>query len=290
LQAASQALAGQWFPSFLRLAMRALFYGPGLVQLGPPKPAGWFAYAKSVPEVQLWPDTAEVELDSGARIAYAEAPYADWAIPVGDASDTGLLARAVPLVMAKQQAIGGWNRYLEVFGMPFRLAHTDIRDPDQLNRMADMLAKMGSAGWAVFDHDDRVEFIQTNTNSRTQEGYESLCRFADEQLSKLILGQTMTTDKGGSLAQAQVHERTGQALFRADALWVEELINTELLPRMQRLGMVAPGIEFHFLPDENALSPQIKLELIQTLLPHYTVPPSWLKQEFGIEAELVLTK
>jgi len=242
-------------------------------------------FAASVPEVQLLPESAEVELDNGQRISYASEPYADWAVPVGDAADTGLLARAVPLVMAKQQAIGGWNRYLEVFGMPFRLAHTDIRDPEQLNRMADMLAKMGSAGWAVFDHDDRVEFIQTTTNSRTQEGYESLCRFADEQLSKLILGQTMTTDKGGSLAQAQVHERTGQALFRADALWVEEVVNTELMPRMQRLGMVAQGLQFAFLPDENALSPQIKLDLVKTLLPHYVVPADWLRQEFGVEVE-----
>jgi hypothetical protein len=95
----------------------------------------------------------------------------------------------------------------------------------------------------------------------------------------------MTTDKGGSLAQAQVHERTGQALFRADALWLEELINTQLLPRMTRLGMPVAGISFAFLPDENALPPELKLELVRALLPHYTIPPVWLAQEFGIELE-----
>jgi len=285
LAAAQDALAGPWFMAFMRLALRSIFYGPGLVQLGPPRPQGGFNFATSVPEVQLWPETQEVELDTGKRLSYAQAPYADWAVPLGQSTDAGLLARAVPLVLAKQQAIGGWCKYLEVFGMPFRMAHTDLTDPDQLNRMADMLAKMGSAGWGVFDQDDRVEFVQTNASGRSQQGYESLCRFADEQLSKLILGQTMTTDKGGSLAQAQVHERTGQALFRADARWLQDVVNTELLPRMVRLGMPVEGVVFSFLPDENALPPQLKLDVVKALLPYYRIPAAWLEQEFGIEAE-----
>jgi hypothetical protein len=282
LDDAKLALAGSWFMEFLRLAMRSIFYGAGLVQLGPPKPIGGFEGAIGVPETLLLPETEEVEVDGSKRLRYTDAPYVDWAIPLGKAAEPGLLARAVPLVLAKQQALGGWNKYLEVFGMPFRKAHTDLRDPEQLSRMADMLANMGSAGWGVFDHDDRVEFVQTGTASHNQQGYESLCRFADEQLSKLILGQTMTTDKGGSLAQAQVHERTAQALFRADALWLEDVVNSVLLPRMVRLGMPVAGVHFAFLPDENALPPEVKLDLVKTLLPHYRIPIPWLKAEFGI--------
>lgn len=279
------AFQGRWFHEFLRLALRAIFYGPGLIQLGPPQPEGGFASASSVPELLLYPDNEEVEAEGGRRIRYSEAPYADWAVPVGSSVEPGLLARAVPLVVAKQQAIAGWNHYLEVFGMPFRLAHTDLRDPAQISRMKEMLSQMGSAGWAVFDLEDKIEFVQMHTGTGSQRGYEELCRFADEQLSKLVLGQTMTTDQGGSLAQAQVHERTGQSVFRADALRIEELVNGELLPRMLRLGMPVAGLRFSFLPDENALPPQLKLDLVKALLPHYRIPPVWLAEEFGIELE-----
>lgn len=277
--AAADALAGAWFADFKRLAVRALFWGPGLVQLGPPRPAGGFAYATFVPEQQLWPQSQEVETEGGMRLRYDEPPYADWAVPLSPGSPLGLLAQAVPLVLAKQQALAYWNRYLELFGMPFRAAHTALDDPAQYTRVGEMLNTLGAAGWGVFDKDDRIEFAQGNA---AQAGYEPLCRFADEQLSKLVLGQTMTTDRGGSLAQAQVHERIGQALFRADAQWVEEVINTALLPRMERLGMPVAGVRFQFLPDEDALPPALKLDLVRTLLPHYRIPAPWLSAEFGI--------
>ena len=278
--AAEAALAGAWFADFKRLAVRALFWGPGLVQLGPPRPEGGFAHATPVAEAQLWPGAQEVEVEGGTRLRFDQPPYADWAVPLYPASPLGLLAQAVPLVLAKQQALAYWNRYLELFGMPFRAAHTALDDPAQYARVGEMLNTLGAAGWGVFDKDDRVEFAQGNA---AQAGYEPLCRFADEQLSKLVLGQTMTTDRGGSLAQAQVHERIGQALFRADAQWLEEVVNTALLPRMERLGMPVAGARFQFLPDEDALPPALKLDLVRTLLPHYRIPAPWLAAEFGIE-------
>jgi hypothetical protein len=66
---------------------------------------------------------------------------------------------------------------------------------------------------------------------------------------------------------------------------LEEVINTELLPKMAALGMPVGGITFSFLPDENALPPQLKLDLVKALLPHYRIPPNWLANEFGIELE-----
>ena len=281
---ATQALAGNWFRDFMQLALRSVYYGPGLIQLGPPRPQGGFAKATAVPEILLLPETGEVEADGNRRIRYTDAPYADWAIPTGTAAEPGLLARAVPLVLAKQQALAGWNKHLELFAMPYRKAHTDMKDSSQVSRLVTMMTQMGSAGWGVFDTEDRVDLLQA-TAGGGQQGYESLCRFADEQLSKLMLGQTMTTDKGGSLAQAQVHERTAQALFRADALALENLVNTELLPRMERLGMPVAGAKFSFLPDENALPPELKLELVRVLLPQYRIPASWLSEEFGIQLE-----
>ena len=282
---ATEALAGSWFRDFLRLALRSVYYGPGLIQLGPPRPQGGFAQATSVPEALLLPDMGEVEAESNRRIRYTDAPYADWAVPTGTAAEPGLLARAVPLVLAKQQALAGWNKHLELFAMPYRKAHTDIKDNSQIARLMDMMTQMGAAGWGIFDTDDRVDFLQAPSSGTGQQGYENLCRFADEQLSKLMLGQTMTTDKGGSLAQAQVHERTAQALFRADALALENLVNAELLPRMERLGMPVAGARFSFLPDENALPPELKLELVRVLLPQYRIPASWISEEFGIQLE-----
>jgi hypothetical protein len=276
---------GPWFGAFLAYAVESVFYGFSLIQLGPVAESGaGYAHCTLVPRNAVLPENGVVVSETGLRIAYDAEPYRNWVIAAGLPTELGLLLQATPLVLAKQLALAGWSRYLEIFGMPFRKAHTNMRDAEQRERMAQMLSQMGSAGWGVFDHDDRVEFVQALAHNSSSSGYEHLARYADEQLSKIIIGQTMTTDTGASLAQAMVHERVGAALTRADAHRVERIVNAELIPRMIAAGMASlQGCTFRFTPDEDALSPELKLELVKALLPYKQIPSAWLEAEFGIQ-------
>ena len=61
-----------------------------------------------------------------------------------------------------------------------------------------------------------IEFVNTEKTSST-DLYERLARYCDEQVSKAILGQTLTSDSGGgSYAQSKTHNDVRHDLTVAD--------------------------------------------------------------------------
>jgi hypothetical protein len=55
--------------------------------------------------------------------------------------------------------------------------------------------------------------------------FENYVKYFDEQMAKLVLGSTMTMDDGSSRSQAEVHERSTEALFDSDAMMVLNMLN-----------------------------------------------------------------
>ncbi len=280
-----------WFHQWLNAAFDSVLHGYTVVRLSAPD-AGSGALEpglETLPREAINPWQGTLMLENDKWVSVEHETVRPFLVVLGLPGEMGLLRQAVPLVMWKQGALRHWARHLELFGMPFRKGHTDISDPDMRERMSEMLRQMGGAGWGVFDQEDRVEFVEAKVGSN-HGTYEALARFADEQISKLLLGQTMTTDTGASLAQAQVHERVAQSFARADARRFEADINTKLMPRLEAMGLPVAGARFRFLPDEEALRPELKMDLVKALLPYMRIPPEWLESEFGVKAEEVTTK
>ncbi len=67
----------------------------------------------------------------------------------------------------------------------------------------------------------------------------ALARYCDEQASKRIVGQTMTSDNGSSLAQGQVHERVAGWILEGDAGDLAETITRDLVEPYVRLNFGA---------------------------------------------------
>ena len=73
--------------------------------------------------------------------------------------------------------------------------------------------------------------------------YERLARYCDEQISKAILGQTLTSDSGGgSYAQSKTHNEVRHDLTVADAKALAVTI---------RRDIIRPLVEFNFGIDAN---------------------------------------
>jgi phage gp29-like protein len=66
--------------------------------------------------------------------------------------------------------------------------------------------------------------------------------WVDEQISKLVLGQTMTTDDGASLAQSKTHEEVRQDIADSDIQQIIETLNSAL---------AIPYINLNFGEQEN---------------------------------------
>jgi phage gp29-like protein len=59
--------------------------------------------------------------------------------------------------------------------------------------------------------------------------FEAFGRYIDEQISKAVLGQTMTADSGSSQAQATVHNEVRHDIAASDARTVAGAINRDLV-------------------------------------------------------------
>ena len=65
-----------------------------------------------------------------------------------------------------------------------------------------------------------IEFVETR-GAGGAEVYERFCEYLDKQVSKAVLGQTLTTETpregGGSRAAAQVHDAVRRDIMESDA-------------------------------------------------------------------------
>ena len=101
-----------------------------------------------------------------------------------------------------------------------------------------------------------VEFIEAHQNG-SSELYQSFCQYLDAQVSKAVLGQTLTTEmprSGGSRAAAQVHEGVRRDILSADARRLAATLARDLVRPIVELNM---GPQAHYpkiqlgLPDDS---------------------------------------
>jgi SPP1 gp7 family putative phage head morphogenesis protein len=165
-------------------------------------------------------------------------------LEIGKPKDLGLLRKVARYAIWKNYSFSDWSRHSEKYGMPTLIAHNNTSDEVELDAMAKDLADLGSNGWAILDDNDKVTLLQANSSDPYQI-YLEFIKVNDEQISKIIGGQTMTADNGSSRSQAEVHERVLDSYVEADMRWLAFIINDNLLPFLIRKGITElEGHEF----------------------------------------------
>jgi phage gp29-like protein len=80
------------------------------------------------------------------------------------------------------------------------------------------LANLGHDASAMIPRSVELEILGEAARTGTGGSFDILCRYLDEQMSKMIVGQTMTADNGSSQSQATVHNDVRIDYRRFDAL------------------------------------------------------------------------
>lgn len=248
----------KWFHNFLNNSVETFFYGFTLHQLGPiyEDKIRWTDIVDRY-NVKPEPNFQIVVATPGEMngVDYTKAPISNWTIPYGDYRNKGILEKVALIQLYKRWALGTWAEFMELYGQPVRIGKTQTADYESKQNMIDMLANMGTNAWGVFNLDDEIEFIDSMKSSTGDSIHEHLIKYCDEQISKIIVGQTMTSDNGSSRSQAQVHEEVAESIFRNDQKDIEYMVNDELIPRLIRLGAGGiysqlKGYEFEFFKED----------------------------------------
>ncbi len=296
---ATTLLQQGWFTALLGHVMDSLFYGHSLIELVHTDAGD--VQALCIPRGNVLPHQGLVALDAHAPapesdtdkilthyVPIAEAPHLLISVESGThgaGHALGLLLQAVPLVLAKRNALASWGEFAEVFGMPLRIGRTNTRDERRRAELTEMLKGMGSAAYAVLDENDHIEFAE-NSKGDAYRVYDQLMERVNLELSKLINGQTLTTEPGdrGARALGTVHDNLYDDITRADLRWVQQVVNAQVLPRLAQLdgyAHVASGYTFAFAQAQAVLSPAEQWSIDAGLLQHYRLDAQYLMQKYG---------
>ena len=168
----------------------------------------------------------------------------------GHPARAGLLRICAWMYLFKNYDIKDWVTFCEVYGLPLRLGTypADAKEEEKAALMQ-ALVSLGTDAAGIVPEGADIKIIESNKQSSI-DLYEKLARFCDEQMSKCILGQTLTSDSGGgSYAQSKTHNEVRHDLTMADCKALSATLRRDLL---------TPLVKFNF--GEEAHVPYLKFD------------------------------
>jgi hypothetical protein len=180
----------------------------------------------------------------------------------GSKDSFGLLQQLTLLALRKRAAINDWSKYTALAGTNFRVVKYRGAQLDKKQREA-VLNKFANNTSGAVDLPSDIDVNSENQTSVSQNAlFENYVKYFDEQMTKLVLGSTMTMDAGSSRSQAEVHERSTESLFDADAVMVLNMLNYDFYEIGVNMFNLPQGGRWSFV--ENATTKnmqQVELDL-----------------------------
>lgn len=284
----TKLLDQQWFYDFMDLSLDSIFWGYSAIQFSPIKDSK-FLNVELIPRIYVVPEFNLIRNNTATiteGINYTEKPYSNWCIGVGRKRDLGLLMKLTPYSIWKNNAFGAWAEFAEIFGVPIRVTKTDVRDETTRKNAENMMRNMGVATWSVLDLNDQFEIIEA---SRTDayEVFDKMIERCNSEMSKIILGQTGTTDEKAYSGSADIHGDIAKQIGKQDMLYIQFVVNNQLIPMMNNLGFGLEGCKFEFdLSESLSVVEQAKIDA--SFMPYVKFKQSYLEDKYNIELDEVL--
>ncbi len=277
-----------WFKQLCRLALDSIYWGHSLIELGDVTTDGdgcpCYSGVCLLPRKHVIPEYGRVIADLGqdwrSGVDYRQPPFSHWLIEVGQPDSLGLFLKAATQTIPKKNMLAFWDTFGEIFGMPMRIARTSSRDPKEISRLDNMLRGMGAALSMVAGQDTEIEFVESGKGDAFNV-YDKRVDRANSELSKLIIGQTMTIEDGSSLSQSQTHLEVFQNLVEADRDMLRDVVNNQLIPRMVRHGFPLQGMRFEWDYSVD-YTPEQQRAYEEMVLQHYKVDPVYFEEKYNL--------
>lgn len=148
----------------------------------------------------------------------------------------GLARAAVWPFLFKNFDIKSWVIFCETYGHPLRLGrygpNATKEDKETLLRAVRNIAGDHAA---ILPQSMTIEFRDAKAQGNAQV-FERLAEYLDRQISKLVLGQTGTTDTGSRVGTADAHEHVRKDIEISDAKALAATLNRDLVRPMVDLN------------------------------------------------------
>lgn len=181
------------------------------------------------------------DIDQQPRLKTFDSPFGEvlpdrkfWHFCCGAADDDEPYGRGLAhwlywLVFFKKVDLRWWVRYLELYAQPTRVGKYPAGSDDKAKKVLwQALGSFGVDDQIMIPEGMMVELLEAGRAGTAD--YDTLHSKLDEAIAKVILSQTMTTDNGSSMSQAQVHQDVSETIIEADADLIATSFNTSVIP------------------------------------------------------------
>ena len=229
------------FPAFLANILDAPYYGFQAMEIiwgdAPPEGLGLVpASIEAKPhEWFLFDENGKIRLRSKlAPFTGEELPLFKFLCPIHrqnalQPAGEALFDSIFNAVNYKKGGAKFWASFVEKYGMPWALGSIPRQTLDsEAIKFKETLENMVQDGVAVYDEACSVELVESKSKDSSSAVYRDFITFQNEEISKAILGQTLTTQTqgSGSYALGRVHSQVRDDILRADIKLVENVVNT----------------------------------------------------------------
>lgn len=218
-------------------------------------------------------------------IPYRTPAYADTLLEVHYEEALGLLAKVVPMVIYKRNGLGDFAQYAELFGQPIRKVSYDPQDPNSYDEALKRIGTTdGSSLVLILPKNTDIEFIESTSKDGSLNVYQSLIQIANAEMSKLILGNTLTTEQGdkGARSLGEVHQDAEEQLILRDRIFLLNVLNYQLKPFLIKAGLPIRADEWFYFKEVEELDLQKRIAIdsqLNTLIP---IPADYFYHTYNI--------
>lgn len=201
-----------------------------------------------------------------------------WVATAGASDDDEIYGRGLAEwlywpTLFKRNGLRFWNNFLDKFGAPTAIGKYPAGTPqDQVNNLLSALQAIQTDTGIAIPERMVIELLQVAKSGVAD--YEQLCRYMDECIAKVVLSQTMTTQDGASLSQAQVHAGVKLEVVKSDA---------DLLSDSFNAGPARWWTDFNYGPD--VASPRVMRDVEEETDTKLAAETDGLLKELGWERD-----
>lgn len=280
----SQLFERTWFEDFIRLTLLSRFQGATLIELFEVNketlellevdeiPASYFNTKKGI-IVKTPGDTTGWQYKDGALQPYY--------IQVGKDKDLGMLAQMAPIVLAKKLGMGSWLDYVEKYGVPPLFITTDREDDTYFNKLLNAAKNFKGNGFMVGRGNDKFEVGKVENGN--PDNFDKLADRCNDEMSKRVLGGSGITDEKAYVGSSEIQFRLTTDRFESDKLLLKNIINQQLIPKLQKISSAYSVLNGHYFEWDNSTkqTPEDIRDLINTLAPHFELDAEEISQKTG---------
>ncbi|MNS03110.1 hypothetical protein D3C72_344380 [compost metagenome] len=274
-----------WMDDLKRFIVLQQFEGTKVLELWHLKPNGELSQVNEVPSpyFNTLAGIITEELDGTTGVSYREAPYADFYVQIGKDNDLGELERLGPIVLAKKLALGSYQDYIEKYGVPPLFITTDREDQDRLDKLFEAAKNFKSNQFMVGRGQEKFEIGTINGTGTAP--FNDLFKFANDEISKAILGGTGLTDEKGFVGSVNVQFELTKNRMESDRMLFKYLFNEEIKPRLVKLSPIYKPLENYYFEWDNteSLNMSSYIDAVQKLGNLYEIDPEQIEERTGLK-------